>query len=161
LPFNEISSMGSADDITTLGRNRLSDLPILRSGRLRKTMNFIPLLFAFALWIAYRVIRWQCRIARIQRTMPVIPVIVQPFALIRKFWPQKWQTWHNDWQFQRRKQYDDLGTGMVPLIALFGLDSVYISDADVVAEISSVANAARFPKDVKLYGRIFLTVSDE
>jgi hypothetical protein len=41
---------------------------------------------------------------------------------------------------------------MVPFIALFGLDSVYISDAEVVAEMSSTANAARFPKDVKLYG---------
>ena len=124
-------------------------------------MAFILLLLLVTLWIAHRVIRWRFRIARIRRTMPVIPVIIQPFAVIRKFWPQKWQTWHNDWQFQRRKQYHDLGTGMVPLIALFGLDSVYISDADVVAEISSVANAARFPKDVKLYGRNLSSVSDE
>jgi hypothetical protein len=114
-------------------------------------MFFLTLLI-FVLWLCYRILQWRFRIARMRRTMPVIPVLIHPFSLLRKFIPQEWQTWHNDWQFQRRKDYDDLGIGMVPFIALIGLDSVYISDTEVVAEMSSTANAARFPKDVKLYG---------
>ena len=113
----------------------------------------ISSLLGFSVWFLWRIVRWRIRIARVGKTMPVIPVLIHPFSTVRRLIPEGWQQYHYNWQFRRRREYDSLGTNMIPLISLFGLDSVYISDPDVVAEISASQNATRFPKDVKLYGK--------
>ena len=113
-------------------------------------MKLLLLLFPL-LWLLYRIIRWRVRISRMRRTMPVVPVLVAPYALLRRLVPKSWQTYHADWQFQDRRTYDNLGTDIVPLICLFGNDTVYVADADAVVEIAT--NITRFPKDLKLYSR--------
>ena len=114
-----------------------------------KSLVILSIAAALFVWLLYRVVIWRLRVARVGRTMPVVPVLCEPYTLLRHFIPTKWQTYHADWQFQGRKAYDNLGTDIVPLICLFGKDLVYIADADAVIEIAT--NVTRFPKDLKLY----------
>lgn len=116
-----------------------------------KTMNFLLILIFPLLWLLYRIVRWRVRVSQMRRTMPVVPLLVEPYSLLRLLVPKSWQTYHSGWQFQDRRKYDNLGTDIVPLLCLFGNDTVYVADADAVVEIAT--NINRFPKDLKLYGR--------
>ena len=98
----------------------------------------------------YRIFQWRLRISRIRRTMPVIPVLVPPYSLVRLLWPERYQTYHGNWQFHGRRNYDNLGTGIVPLVPLLGNELVYVADAEAVVEMST--NPSRYPKDLRLYG---------
>ena len=111
--------------------------------------SLIVLLLSLAFWLTFRIIAWRLRVTRIRRTMPVIPTLFDPYQLVRMFIPKRLQRYHSDWQFQQRKQFNDLGTGLVPLIPLFGLDVLYVSDADAILEMAT--NPNRFRKDLKLY----------
>jgi hypothetical protein len=111
------------------------------------------LLLAALIWLLYRIVLWRIRIDRMRRIMPVVPIIVQPYSLVRLLIPKRWQKYHSNWQFQERMNYDNLGTDIVPLICLFGNDIVYVADANAVVEMST--NTTRYPKDLKLYGNIF------
>lgn len=101
--------------------------------------------------LSIRVVNWYLRIVRVRRTMSVVPVLLPSWSLLRAFWPRKYQTYHNDWQFQLRKSYNSFGTNIVALIALFGDDVFFIADANAVVEVST--NPERFPKDSKLYSK--------
>ena len=113
------------------------------------TMNRLLLIHFPLLWLLYRIIRWRIRISRMRRIMPAAAALSPPYSLLRRFIPQSWQTYHADWQFQDRRTYDNFGTDIVPLICLFGKDTIYVADADAVVEIAT--NINRFPKDLKLY----------
>jgi hypothetical protein len=112
----------------------------------------VLLLYSSGLYLVYRIIRWRRRIAKIQRTMPVVALFVEPWSLLRLLVPRRFQTYHNDWQFAERKKPTKFGTDIIPLITLFGYDSIYVADADAVVEIAT--NEKRFPKDLRLYGII-------
>lgn len=113
-------------------------------------MNSLHLLLLITFfWLAYRILEWRQRVSRVRRTMPVVPLILNPYSLLRLMFPRKWQAYHADWQFQELRNFNNLGTDMVPLICLFGFDMIYVSDADAVVEIAM--NINRFPKDLKLY----------
>ena len=87
--------------------------------------------------------------------MPVVPVVVASYALVRRLLPKKWQTYHADWQFQERKTYDNLSTDIIPLICLFGSDTIYVSDANAIVEMAMNIN---YPKDLRLYRKSYLEV---
>ena len=97
-----------------------------------------------------RVLKWRIRIARVRRTTRVVPVLLPSWSILRAIWPRKYQTYHNDWQFQLRKHYGSDGRNILALISLFGDDAFFVANADAIVEISS--NPSRFPKDAKLYG---------
>lgn len=119
-----------------------------------KTLTFVLLVLLSLL--CNRIIQWRVRITKIRRTMPVVPVLVDPYSLVRRLFPKKWQTYHRNWQFQERKAYDNLCIDIIPLICLFGNDIVYVSDADAVVEIAM--NTQYYPKDLKLYSKSSLEV---
>jgi cytochrome P450 len=114
-------------------------------------------LLSFVVFLVYRVVQWRLRLARVRRTMPAVGVISEPWAIWRRFWPKKWQAYNNEWQFQQRKSFDSHGSDILPLICLFGKDVYYLFDADAIVEASM--DAVRFPKDLVLYRRpkLFLT----
>ena len=115
-------------------------------------MKFLASLFVLPiLWLIYRVLEWRLRIARFRRTMPIVfPLVFEPFFIVRRFIPKKWQKFYPDWQFQDRKIFkESVGCDIIPMICLFGNDMIYIADADAVVEIAT--NVNRFPKDLKLY----------
>jgi hypothetical protein len=113
-------------------------------------MNSVYIAFlSFGGYLLYRVIQWRLRLAKVRRTMPAVGVISEPWAIWRRFWPGKWQTYHNEWQFQDRKTFDNHGSDILPLICLFGKDVYYLFDADAIVEVSM--DAVRFPKDLELY----------
>lgn len=90
--------------------------------------------------------------------MPVVPVLITPYALVRRLLPKKWQTYHADWQFQERKTFDNLSTDIIPLVCLFGIDLVYVSDADAIVEMAM--NIQNYPKDLRLYRKSYIGVND-
>jgi hypothetical protein len=116
--------------------------------------SIVILLYSCIVYLVYRVVQWRRRIARIQRTMPVVPLIVKPWNLLRMIIPRRFQTWHGDWQFQNRKNGHRFDTDITPLVPLFGHDTIYVADADAVVEIAT--NERRFPKDLRLYGISFV-----
>jgi hypothetical protein len=119
-------------------------------------MNSLLLLFySIFLYLVYRVVKWRRRIAKIRRTMPVVPLLLGPWSLFRLLIPRRFQKYHGDWQFQNRGNHQNFGTDITPLIPLFGYDSIYVADADAVVEIAT--NERRFPKDLRLYGRSRMT----
>jgi hypothetical protein len=101
--------------------------------------------------LIYRFIHWRIRISRYRRTMDAVPVIVHPWALIRRFIPSQWQTFNHDWNFRLRREYTRLFDGdIVVFAALFGLDVVFVANAEAIVEIAT--NPTKYPKDTKLYG---------
>jgi len=111
---------------------------------------FLTLLLLFLIFLTYRIIQWRQRLSRIRKTLPAIPVLYQVGSVGRIFFPVRWQKWHNDWQFQNRHKFDDLGCNITPFVSLFGLDSVYISNPDAIIEIAT--STTRFVKAIELYG---------
>ena len=109
----------------------------------------LVLLLSPLVWLVYRIIEWQQRLARVRKTMPAYGLWIEPYSLLRRLVPTRWQTFFPDWQFQERRKFDSLGTNIIPIVSLFGKDSFYISDPEAVVEIYS--NQTRFPKDLKLY----------
>ena len=109
----------------------------------------LVLLLSPLVWLVYRIIEWQQRLALVRKTMPAYGLWIEPYSLLRRLVPTRWQTFFPDWQFQQRRKFDSLGTNIIPIVSLFGKDSFYISDPEAVVEIYS--NQTRFPKDLKLY----------
>jgi hypothetical protein len=111
-----------------------------------------PLLITLGLLLllAHRIIAWRQRSAFMRKSMPVVTLLLEPHSVLRRFIPQKWQTWHDDWMFQNRELAKDCNTGFIPVICLFGHDLLYVSDVDAIVEIAS--SPLRFPKDLRVYG---------
>jgi hypothetical protein len=84
--------------------------------------------------------------------MPVIPLLLDPYLLVRRLIPKRYQRYHSDWQFYNRKEFNDLGTDIIPLVSLFGSDVIFLANADAVVEVAT--NPQRFPKALKLYSAI-------
>lgn len=101
-------------------------------------------------YVCHRIVQWIIRIIRIKKTMPVIPVLIHPWSILRLAWPRRYQAWHKDWQFHQRRHFRNLGTYITPLISLFGNDAIYVADAEAIVEISR--DSTRFPKDLRVYG---------
>jgi hypothetical protein len=112
----------------------------------------LVLLLSPLVWLVYRIIEWQQRLARVRKTMPAYGLFIEPYSLLRRLVPTRWQTFFPNWQFQQRRKFNSLGTNIIPMVCLFGKDSFYISDPEAVVEIYS--NQTRFPKDLKLYGMV-------
>ena len=112
---------------------------------------FPVLLVAFLAWPLYRLLEWRRRLSHIRRTLPAIGILLHHGAVLRMLFPTKWQTYHLDWQFQNRKEFEfsEEGPGFLALVPLFGDVTVFCFDAEAIMEVSS--NPARFPKDLKLY----------
>jgi hypothetical protein len=124
--------------------------------------TLLVLLFSPLVWLVYRIVEWQQRLARVRQTMPAYGLWLEPYSLLRRLVPKQWLKFHPDWQFQDRRTFDSLGTNIIPIVCLFGHDSFYISDPEAVVEIYS--NMTRFPKDLKLYGmepRLFVRLMDK
>lgn len=114
-------------------------------------MNAVIILFLLpVIWLCQQVFRWRARVAKLRRTMPVAALIIEPYALIRRFIPYRFQKYHPEWLFHNRKEYDYDGPCIFGVISLLGNDKIYVADADAVVEIAT--NVTRFPKDLKLYG---------
>ena len=109
-------------------------------------------MFILLICFVRQAFQWLMRIRRVSRTVPVVPVLLPHYSLLRRFWPASLQTYHPNWQFHKKKSYDHTGSHIFALISLFGHDTFFVSDAEIVREILSDGN--RFPKDVRLYGNI-------
>jgi hypothetical protein len=81
--------------------------------------------------------------------MPVVPLIIQPFAIIRHFLPQRFQTYHPHWLVQDVKCRVKFETDILPMICLFGRDVYFVANPEAISEVSG--NVARFPKDLEQY----------
>ena len=114
-------------------------------------MDSLPIiLWLFISYFAYRFLRWRLRIAKLRRTMTVIPIVFDSWSILRRLWPKGWQKYHYDWTFHNRGQYGTFQSDIVALIPLFGFNVIYIADADAIAEIA--ANPVIYPKDLQFYG---------
>jgi hypothetical protein len=131
------------------------------------------LLLIIGIWLLYRVLIWQLHLRLIRKSMPgvlAVPVLLQPWSLIRRPFPKKWQTYHSGWQFQRRKSFKygspsggngggkgSSGTGQrdldggdfVTLVPLFGDTVVFCFNARAIEEIAT--SPGRFPKNLSMY----------
>jgi hypothetical protein len=107
----------------------------------------------YLLFLCYWVVQWRIRLARVRKTMPAIALIFGPYWTPRRFIPKKYQTFYPDWHFESRGKYN-FGTGIIPLISLFGGDAIYVSDADGIVELST--DTVRFPKDPQTYRKSFV-----
>jgi hypothetical protein len=126
---------------------------------LESTMkSLLAVVFLVTFWLVHRIVQWRLRIVRIGRTMAVVPLVFDPYRLERLLVPKRWQKYHSNWQFERRKEFDGFGTGVLPLICLFGRDIFFVSDADAIVEMAT--NPIGFPKDLKLYGAFWQGLSD-
>ena len=116
--------------------------------------RFLYLLLFVVSWLSYRVIQWRLRVIRVKRTLPVVPIVLHPWNMLRMFWPKKWQRYTPDWCFQLRKEYENHGTNITALIPLFGRDVWYVANAEAIVEMAS--NPNRYPKDLSLYSSPWL-----
>src|SRR5579871_2067454 len=116
-----------------------------------KTDLLFLLLSIFIAHFIYQIVHWRIRVAKFQRTMYVVPVLVSPWALVRRLIPEKWQTLHPDWTFRLRREYSTIfgESDIVAFVALWDLDAVFLANAEAIVEVA--INPARYPKDTKLY----------
>jgi hypothetical protein len=107
------------------------------------------LIFIFLGWLCHRILAWRIRIRRVRESMPAVPLIIPPFAIIRHFIPQQFQTYPPHWLVQDVKCRVKFDTDIVPMICLFGRDVFLVANPEAISEI--VGNVTRFPKDMEQY----------
>jgi len=60
-------------------------------------------------WFLHRLLKWHLQLRLLRKSMPGIPVVAvlfQPWSLLRRLFPKKWQTYHSGWQFQGRRSFE-------------------------------------------------------
>jgi hypothetical protein len=98
----------------------------------------------------FKFVTWRLRLRRYRKHYPVVlEPIFDLWHLVRLFIPRRWQHYHGNWAFNNLDEFRALGSDIIALVPLFGIDVILVADAEAVCEIAT--GATRFPKDLRLY----------
>lgn len=119
---------------------------------LRILLNYTIL--AVAVSLVGRIVSWIRRIHMLRKSMPVIPTLFPPDSHFRRLWAKKWQTFHQDWNMQyKREWYTKLKSDNFALVCLFEYDRVYLTDPAAVYDLN-IDKADQFLKDMQIFHKV-------